>query len=361
MKRKIAIGLAVVLLSAGIWGQAAAQAVDPVLLRPAIIAQERNNPMLLALPGVVGTAVGVDAQGDPVVKVYTTGGAVRGLPSAVDGIPVRMEVTGQIFAFQSCTGPPWTRPPECNGGDGGEEPPPDDGTNNADPTSRFRPVPIGVSTGHPDITAGTICCLVTDSTKQFEFALSNNHVYADQNRANLGDTVLQPGSYDGGKLPDDAIGTLADFQLIIFSRQALNEIDAAIAAVEPNTLIASTPSGGYCAPRSNPVAATPGMNVQKFGRSTSLTTGWVDAINATVQVRFDQGFARFVGQIVIRPGSFSAPGDSGSLIVTDDEDDEANCRPVGLLFAGSSSVTIANPIDKVLGRFGLTIVSDPGC
>ena len=30
-------------------------------------------------------------------------------------------------------------------------------------------------------------------------------------------------------------------------------------------------------------------------------------------------------------------------------------KPVGLLFAGSSTTTLANPIDVVLDRFGVTI------
>lgn len=33
-------------------------------------------------------------------------------------------------------------------------------------------------------------------------------------------------------------------------------------------------------------------------------------------------------------------------------------RPVGLLFAGSSLQTIANPIDDVLGAFGVSMVGD---
>jgi PKD repeat protein len=61
--------------------------------------------------------------------------------------------------------------------------------------------------------------------------------------------------------------------------------------------------------------------------------------------------ARFVGQIAITPGTFSAGGDSGSLIVTDDE----NKNPVGLLFAGSDTHTIANPIGLVLDRFNVTV------
>ena len=59
----------------------------------------------------------------------------------------------------------------------------------------------------------------------------------------------------------------------------------------------------------------------------------------------------FTNQIVITPGTFSAGGDSGSLIVTNN----ASHNPVGLLFAGSSSATIANPIGQVLTRLGAAL------
>lgn len=58
-------------------------------------------------------------------------------------------------------------------------------------------------------------------------------------------------------------------------------------------------------------------------------------------------------KIIIRPGSFSAGGDSGSLIVIR-SGSEAR-MPAGLLFAGSSQVTIANPINAVLSRFNVTV------
>jgi len=45
-------------------------------------------------------------------------------------------------------------------------------------------------------------------------------------------------------------------------------------------------------------------------------------------------------------GSFSAPGDSGSLIVTQDTAD-----PVALLFAGSDQDTVSNPVSQVLNFF----------
>ena len=60
--------------------------------------------------------------------------------------------------------------------------------------------------------------------------------------------------------------------------------------------------------------------------------------------------ARFVNQISITPGAFSGPGDSGSLIVSQDGN-----QPVALLFAGGDGLTIGIPIDVVLQRFGVTI------
>ena len=93
-----------------------------------------------------------------------------------------------------------------------------------------------------------------------------------------------------------------------------------------------------------------GQAVKKHGRTTGLTHGEVVAVNAIVTVGYSTGSARFVKQIIISPGSFSDGGDSGSLIVT-----ESGNNPVGLLFAGSDLYTIANPINLVLSRFGVSI------
>ena len=58
----------------------------------------------------------------------------------------------------------------------------------------------------------------------------------------------------------------------------------------------------------------------------------------------------FTGQIVTtnKGSKFLAGGDSGSLMV---EDVTTNPHAVGLLFAGSRSAAIANPIDDVLSFF----------
>jgi hypothetical protein len=65
------------------------------------------------------------------------------------------------------------------------------------------------------------------------------------------------------------------------------------------------------------------------------------------------GVALFVDQIIIKPGNFSAGGDSGSLIVV--QKGGAARSPVGLLFAGGFGITVANPIDAVLLAFHVEI------
>jgi hypothetical protein len=304
--------------------------------------QERHTPWFMTIDGVVGTAIGLGQGAQPTVLVLLEHGGVRNIPEALEGVPVRPLVTGKIYALPKPPGTPGKPPKEP------DEP--------VDPTARFdRPVPIGVSTGHTAITAGTIGCRVTDGTDVY--ALSNNHVYANENNASIGNPVIQPGTYDGGSTPGDDIGTLDDFEPIVFSTSASNIIDAAIALSSTALLDNATPSDGYGAPKSETMVASINMPVKKYGRTTGLTKGRVYAINATIDVGYDSGVARFVEQIVISPGSFSAGGDSGSLIVVDGKGkDRANDRkPVGLLFAGSSLYTIANPIDAVLDRFNVTV------
>lgn len=222
-----------------------------------------------------------------------------------------------------------------------------------DPTARFdRPVPIGVSTGHPDITAGTIGCRVKDSDGKV-YALSNNHVYADCNKASIDDNVLQPGNFDGGVDDADAIGTLYAFEVIEFGPHGINTIDAAIALRLEDSLGNATPSDGYGAPKSTTVPAGSDLlnqSVQKYGRTTGLTKGEVTGINGAFKVHYSSGFAHFENQIVIEGAEFSAGGDSGSLIVTQDGN-----NPVGLLFAGGGGLTIANPIQPVLNILGSNI------
>ena len=306
--------------------------------------QEKHTGRLMAIEGVVGTAVGIDPDNRHEVKVFVERLEVAGVPNKLDEVPVEVVVTGKIYALKP-----------------GEKPT----AHRVNPAARFpRPVPIGVSTGHPAITAGTIGCRVKDASGKV-YALSNNHIYANENMAAIGDNVLQPGTYDGGKNPQDAIGTLSDFEYIVFYNSAnppnpipTNTIDAAIALSSTTNLGNATPSNGYGKPKSTTASAYAGMQVQKYGRTTALTQGKVYATNATVNVIYDEQqhrMARFVGQIIITPGAFSAGGDSGSLVVKKDRNPSENNKPIGLLFAGSQTFTVANPINEVLSTFGVSV------
>jgi hypothetical protein len=138
---------------------------------------------------------------------------------------------------------------------------------------------------------------------------------------------------------------------------AFNDIDAAIALTDHALLDTTTPValGGYGVPNSVTKAAALDLAVQKFGRTTLLTKGTVTGINATMVVGYaDDWYAWFTGQIIVEtPGVFEQPGDSGSLVVTDD----AAANPVGLLFAGNAEGTMAivNPIDAVLQYFDVSV------
>ena len=244
----------------------------PPGLQRAIEAQERHTQTVMSQPGVVGTAVGLRGDGRASVFILTEGPLVGGLPESLNGVPVQVRITGKIYSRhhrENHGGP-------GGGGDSGEDP--------IDPTSRFdRPVPIGISTGHPSITAGTLGVRVTNGSNVY--ALSNNHVYSASNSASIDDNVIQPGTYDGGSSPADDIGTLSDFEPIDFSGSA-NEMDAAIAETTTGDVGNSTPSDGYGKPKSTTVAASLNMKVQKYGRTTVHTTGQEYLSNASVIVNY---------------------------------------------------------------------------
>ena len=303
----------------------------------ALAAQARHTAALMRIPGVVGTAVGLLPNGEAVVRLYLEHPNVAGLPDVLDGVAVRRQVTGRIMA-------------------------------RSDPTLKLRPAPVGYSVGHPAITAGTIGARVVNPSTLSVFLLSNNHVLANSNDATLGDPILQPGPFDGG-VAADQIATLFAFRAIDFAGGG-NTMDAAIASTTLSVLSNSTPTDdGYGVPNAQVFNdansdglfdnknALLNLPVQKYGRTTRLTHGTITGINATLNICYEVLFifcvkqATFVDQVVIEPGVFSGGGDSGSLIVTDD----LNLNPVGLLFAGSETQTIANRVDLVLNHFGVRI------
>jgi len=131
-----------------------------------------------------------------------------------------------------------------------------------------------------------------------------------------------------------------------------NYFDAALADAKIDGLHTITPYIRYIG-RPDPVIAQPavGMNVCKVGRTTDTTCGQCIAIDAAVTVSYERATATFLDQALFAsdPGSFSAPGDSGSLILA-----VPRFQPVALLFAGNAEFTIGSPVAAIADYFGLS-------
>ncbi|MEO5619245.1 MAG: hypothetical protein ABIS67_15860 [Candidatus Eisenbacteria bacterium] len=291
-------------------------------LAEVLTVQERYGDALLELYGVVGDGVGPGGDGRPVIKVFVTRSGLR-IPKQIQGVPVEQEVTGTISAFSL--------------------------------TGSHRPLAIGVSAGNiNECLPGTIGAVLRKGNR--DYLLSCNHVFARQNQAALGETIVQPsrpdGSADCSPNPADAVGVLADFEPLDFAG-GNNFIDAAIVevALPPGMVSCATPAGFYGYPGVTPAAPATGLAIQKLGRTTELTRGSIKAINVKVKISYPLGVAKFQG-VMLTSAGFGAFGDSGSLVVTDD----GARAPVGLIFAGDAQGrAIVCPIGPVLARFGATI------
>jgi hypothetical protein len=224
-----------------------------------------------------------------------------------------------------------------------------------------RPIPLGVSGINKEevCSAGTLGSLVQKIKRDVKFILSNNHVLARENDGVKGELIIQPGSLDDGCQfrRRNKVAKLKKFIPIVFSTSANNEVDAAIAKIITGKVDESGTILDIGQVSTVPLDPQMGMAVKKAGRTTDLTFGTISDVGVTVNVTYSTGVARFINQFTITPGTFSAPGDSGSLIVTD----EATCpHPVGLLFAGSSALTVANPIKTVYQKLKVKPVGCPG-
>ena len=223
------------------------------------------------------------------------------------------------------------------------------GTGPAGSGSRRRGLHPGASVAHPDVTAGTLGAFVRDADGRV-LLLSNNHVLADTDRAQVGDAVLSPGPADGGRPDLDRVATLAFFERLSAGR---NLLDLALAAVDDPAHI-----GGNQVPEGILSGVVEelldGVLVAKVGRTTGHTTGTVTAVELDgVSVDYGRGDVfTFDDCLEVEGdvGAFSEGGDSGSVVY-----DRESLAAVGLLFAGSSAggtngagLTFCNPVALAL-------------
>lgn len=209
--------------------------------------------------------------------------------------------------------------------------------------SKIRPIEPGYSCGHGEAT-GTIGGFFYDS-ENTPVILSNNHVVANENNAKVGELIYQPGLADSKD--KNKIGTLKKFKKLI---KTDNTHDSAIVAIDKSILnsnlvkpiypIINQGITGFGEPSVN-------MQVQKCGRTTGYTNGRIIGVNGTFSVEYDFGLAKFTKCVIMT--SMSQGGDSGSVVL------DMNMNAVGLLFAGSPKVSLANPIDIVQNYYGLKL------
>ena len=245
------------------------------------------------------------------------------LPATINGLPVDVEQVGTFRRFAM-----------------------------PNPRNKFRPAQPGCSVGFQDphnqfTMAGTFGAVVRRGGKSF--VLSNNHVLADENKLPIGSPIFQPGLLDGGNPATDRIASLTQF--IPLNTVGKNKVDCAIAQATNNSIVKKDVL--FIGPPNGSAPAAIDMQVHKFGRTTGYRTGRVTSIETDVTVGYEMGNVTFENQILIvgRNGQpFSAAGDSGSLIL-----ERGTNRAVGLLFAGSTSHTIANHIGDVLAALGVTL------
>jgi hypothetical protein len=213
---------------------------------------------------------------------------------------------------------------------------------------------FGVSGGNVNDASRSFCCsgtlgaLIRDNANN-QYILSNNHVLARSDQAVAGEDISQPGLIDNGC----RVATLvADFS---GAAPLGSNVDAAVAQLRAGTMDSTGFIEDIGVPSSTIVNPSVGLSVAKSGRTTGLTTGTIGSINTSVSVQYQRGCGggkkftvAYTNQVVINSSTFSAGGDSGSLIVTNN----SQHNPVALLYAGSSSSTIGNPIGEVLTKLG---------
>ena len=316
--------------------------------------QEETTGSLMSYEDILGTATGLDENGEVAIVVYVNqlgkgmSEIVRALPKKIKGVPVVAEITEP---FRSLIAKARRSAVSHTG-------------------KQTPPIQLGTSGGWRYDLANGYCCggtlgsLIQKNGTQY--ILSNYHVFASDivpggngRVATDGDPIIQPGLIDVGCNANNAQsvaslelpGSLLDYN-----------IDAAIARVTPGLVRTDGAILEIGTISAQPVAASIGQRVKKSGRTTGLTRSTVSGVNATVSVLYDNECAGsttfskvFTGQIVIKNtgSSFIAGGDSGSLMV---EDVKSEPQSVGLLYAGNSTSAIANPIGDVLTFFGATMV-----
>jgi hypothetical protein len=236
---------------------------------------------------------------------------------------------------------------------------------NPNQSAQSFPIELGTSGGNADDKSGRFCCGGTLGSLLVRngsfYILSNNHVLARSDQALPGEPISQPGIIETN-CSTIGTNTVANLTSFVNLQASGTNVDAAIALIVPGTvdltgkilLLGGTATGNTPDPgpphQGRGILASVGKQVAKSGRTTGLTCSTVFATNVSTRVTYQtqcNGGTSFdlvyTNQVSVSGGGFSAGGDSGSLIV-----DRQTADPVALLYGGSDTDTVGNPVGDVL-------------
>jgi endonuclease G len=233
-----------------------------------------------------------------------------------------------------------------------------------DRKKRQDPIAPGISIGHPDVTAGTLGCVVADAESGETLILSNWHVLHG-GTASLGDSIVQPGTADDDRVSQNTIGVLVRSFLGLAG-------DCAVARPTSRRLVPEIVDLGVSVRR----LGDPQLDdrVVKSGRTTDVTFGIVTRVHTVTKLGYAVG-ERQIGGFEIGPDPERPPanqeismgGDSGSAWMAVGPDGAPTDMMLGLHFAGESGLSpevaiacYASSVFKKLELVPLEAATAPG-
>lgn len=214
-----------------------------------------------------------------------------------------------------------------------------------DSRQRIRPVQPGTSVSSAESSAGTLCCIVKrKADPKTRYILSANHVFTGI----AGTPILQPAQFDGGDLDRDVIGEIDN------ATPGDGYMTAVLAKLDDTTQV--VPECFMLGAFTGIGDVELGGDITLVGRTSGVSKGKVVAINVKTTIAIDHtGRTVELDDLVscqtIAGKPMSRAGDSGSPVVNKKNE------LVGMIYAGSDTVSLFVPIKPILERLGVELVT----